>query len=360
MIRSRLAQAAGSALLLLAGYLAAWPVPIEPVAWQAPAAPPRSGPYAPNDRLQVVERVGRGELAGPEATAIDAAGSVYTGARDGRILRLDPGAGSFRLFARTGGRPLGMSFSPGGDLLVADAEKGLLAISPAGELRVLATGQGGVPFRLANDVVVARDGSAYFTDASSRSGLGGVREEVLEHGGRGRLLAWRPQTGAVELLLSGLQFANGIALPEDESYLLVNETGAYRITRYWLAGPKKGTAEPFLENLPGLPDNLTWSRERRAFWVALFSPRLPALDLLAPYPRLRKVVLRLPLWIQPQPEHQALVLAVDESGRVVEWLEDASPGAFAPVTSVREHAGTLWLGSLEEQALGRIAAPPIR
>jgi len=348
-----------AALLLLATYLLAWPVPIEPSAWQAPPAPARSGPYAPNDRLAAVERIGRGEVDGPEATAIDAAGRVYTGARDGRILRLEPGARTFQLHARTGGRPLGMAVSADGGLVVADAEKGLLSVSPAGQVRVLATGAGGVPFRLTDDVVLARDGTAYFTDASSRIGLGGEREDVLEHAGRGRLLAWRPRTGAAELLLSGLQFANGVALSDDESWLLVNETGAYRITRYWLAGPRKGTAEPFLENLPGLPDNLTWSRERRVFWVALFSPRVPALDLLAPHPWLRKLVLRLPLWIQPQPRRRAMVLAVDESGRVVEWMEDDSAAPFAPVTSVREHGGFLWLGSLHESALGRIAAPPL-
>lgn len=360
MLRTRFAQGAAAALLLLAVYLLAWPVPIEPIAWRAPAAPPREGPYAPNDRLRAVERVGAGELEGPEATAIDAAGRVFTGARDGRILRLEPGARTFTLHARTGGRPLGMAVAADGSLVVADAEKGLLSVSPAGEVKVLATGQGGLPFRLTDDVALGRDGSAYFTDASSRFGLGGEREDVLEHAGRGRLLAWRPRTGEVELLLSGLQFANGVALSADESFLLVNETGAYRIVRYWLSGPGKGSAEPFLENLPGLPDNLTWSQERRAFWVALFSPRLPALDLLAPYPWLRKVVLRLPLWLQPQPKRRAMALAVDEGGRVVEWMEDDSAHPFAPVTSVRERAGFLWLGSLHENALGRIAAPPIR
>jgi len=53
---------AGAPLLLLAGHLAAWPVPIEPPAWRAPAAPARTGPFAPNDRLRAVERIGRGEV----------------------------------------------------------------------------------------------------------------------------------------------------------------------------------------------------------------------------------------------------------------------------------------------------------
>jgi len=127
-----------AALLLLAAYLLAWPVPIDPPAWRAPPAPARAGVFAPNDRLRAVERIGRGEVDGPEATAIDAAGRVYTGARDGRILRLEPGSHTFQLHARTGGRPLGMAVTAGGGLVVADAEKGLLSVSAAGEVRVLA------------------------------------------------------------------------------------------------------------------------------------------------------------------------------------------------------------------------------
>jgi sugar lactone lactonase YvrE len=342
-----------------AAYLALWPVPIEPVAWSAPRPPARSGVLAPNDRLRGLERLLQGVALGPEAVALDAQGRVVTGTRDGRILRLDPRSGAVEVLARTGGRPLGLAFDRGGVLYVCDFPGGLLSLSPAGELRTLATGHGGVPFGLPDDVDVGPDGTVYFTDASSRFGIDRTREDVLEHGGRGRLLAWHPESGATELLLSGLQFANGVAVSGDGAYLVVNETGAYRLTRYWLSGPNARGSEPFAENLPGLPDNVTWSAERRAFWVALFSPRVPALDLLAGHPALRKVVLRLPRALQPEPAQHAWALAIDEQGRVAESLEDPGPGAFAPVTSVRERDGVLWLGSLQRDALGRLPAPPL-
>jgi sugar lactone lactonase YvrE len=348
----------GLVLVILAlVYLLAWPVPIRPVAWQAPTAPPAAGPYAPNDRLHGVETLGRG-ARGPESTAIDALGRVYTGTSDGRILRLDPESRVVVAIATTG-RPLGMAFDRSGRLLVCDADNGLLALSPSGTLRTLATQAGGVPFRFTNDVDIAPNGMVYFTDTSPRFGIRQVREAILEHGGHGRLMAYDPAGGQVVVLLSDLQFANGVAVSGDGSFVLVAETGAYRVTRYWLAGPKRGTSEPFIENLPGLPDNVTWSPERRAFWIALYSPRIPALDLLAGHPLLRKIVYRLPLWIQPQPARHAWALAVDEHGRVVANLQDTSPHAFAPVTSVRERKGTLWLGSLEREALGRIKAPPV-
>lgn len=344
------------AVAACAAYLALWPVPIEPVAWRPPPAPK----LEPDDRLRGVERLLSGVVLGPESVAIDPRGRPCTGTRDGRILCLDPATGAVEQRAVTGGRPFGLAFDRSGKLYVCDAAKGLLAVTPAGAVQTLATEHAGVPFRFTDDVDVAPDGTVYFTDASSKFGMHQYREDVLEHGGRGRLLAYHPETGKTELLLSGLEFANGVAVAGDGSYVLVDETGAYRIVRYWLAGPRRGTAEPFIENLPGLPDNVTWSAARRVFWVALFSPRVPALDALAPYPFLRKVVLRLPLAVQPQPAPHALVVAVDERGRIVETLQDTSANAFAPVTSVREHGGTLWLGSLERDELGRIPAPPMR
>jgi hypothetical protein len=180
----------------------------------------------------------------------------------------------------------------------------------------------------------------------------------MEHGGDGRFLAYHPDTGKTDLLLSGLEFANGVAVSGDGGYVLVNETGAYRIVRYWLSGPRRGTAEPFVENLPGLPDNVTWSPSRRAFWVALFSPRIPALEALARHPLLREVVWRIPRALQPEPLPQAFAVAVGEDGKISEALRDASKGAFAPVTSVRERDGVLWIGNLEGDGIGRLPAPP--
>ncbi len=339
-------------------WLAFWPVPIAPVAWH-PAAPPADAAFAPNDGFRGLERLGAGEVHGPEAVAVDARGRAYTGTRDGRILRLDPATGRIEELARTGGRPLGMAFDRDGGLYVCDADRGLLLLAPSGELRTIATGHDGSPFALVNDVDVAADGTVYFTDSSSRFDIRHLRMDIIEHGGRGRLLAYHPPTGRTELLLSGLQFANGVAVSGDGRYVLVNETGAYRITRYWLAGERRGRSDVFADHLPGLPDNLSWSAGRRAFWVALYSPRVKALDALAPHPFLRKVIVRVPRFLQPEPLPQGFALALGEDGRVREVLRDASPGAYAPVTSVREHGDVLWFGSAEADGLGRLPAPPL-
>jgi sugar lactone lactonase YvrE len=342
---------------LAVAYLLFYPVPIEPVAWEAPPPPARTGVLAGNDRLRAVERIGAAARK-PEATAIDPQGRILAGVDDGRVVRIDPRTGEVTTFATTGGRPLGLAFDGAGDLYVANASRGLQRVSPTGEVTTVSAGNGGVPFRFTDDVTVGPGGIVYFTDASSRFGQDQFREDILEHGGHGRLLSFDPSTGRTESLLSGLQFANGVAVAGDGSYLVVAETGSYRLVRLWLTGLRRGTSEPFAENLPGFPDNVTWSPERKAFWVALW-PRVGAVDALAAHPWLRKVVRRLPRWLQPDPAPHAWVVAVDERGQIVDSLEWLSKSSYFPVTSVRERDGSLWLGSLDQDGVGRIAAPPL-
>ena len=47
-------------LLALAAYLSLWPVPVEPVSWQAPAAPGYVGVHAPNTRLSGLQMIALG------------------------------------------------------------------------------------------------------------------------------------------------------------------------------------------------------------------------------------------------------------------------------------------------------------
>jgi sugar lactone lactonase YvrE len=345
------------AAALVLGYLLFWPTRVDPARWVPPAAPELAGPYAPNRFLAATEWLGKGEALGPEATAIDRDGRIYAGNRDGRVIRFSADGRRVETFTDTHGRPLGMAFDSGGNLLVADAMKGLLSVSPAGIVAVLATEQGGVPFGFPDDVDVAPDGTVYFTDASFKYSLAEHRNDVIEHRPNGRLLAYDPASRAVSLALGKLYFANGVAVSGDGSFVLVCETANYRVTRYWRSGPRSGTADVFIDNLPGFPDNITFSREREIFWLALYAPRDALADQLMPHPLLRKVIARLPTALQPQTVRHAFALGVDPNGKVIYNLQDPSPQSFAPVTSVREHGGILYLGSIERDALGRVRAP---
>ncbi len=44
-------------------------------------------------RLAAAERLAEGQIRGPESPVLDAAGRIYAGLEDGRIVRLSPAAG---------------------------------------------------------------------------------------------------------------------------------------------------------------------------------------------------------------------------------------------------------------------------
>ena len=155
----------------------------------------------------------------------------------GNLLRMDPDGGSQEVFANTGGRVLGFDFDAEGRMIAADAMKGLLAITPDARVTVLTDRvSANDPIRYANSVVVAPDGTIYFTDASTRfspAEWGGTYEasvlDILEQAATGRVLAYDPATTSTRVVAHGFSFANGIALSSDGQSLFVNETGRYRI-----------------------------------------------------------------------------------------------------------------------------------
>jgi sugar lactone lactonase YvrE len=345
-------------LLLVCGtlYLLLWPVPISPSAWTPPEAPKLSGPYAQNGKLAGVERLEAGGGFAPEDVALDASGRIYGGAEDGRIIRLQPDGTHAEVFANTAGRPLGLIFDHAGNLIVADAIKGLLSIAPNGSVVILSTSADGVPFRCANDVDVAADGTIYFTDATSKYPLAIFKADLLEHQGNGRLLAYDPKTKTTHAVLGNLVFANGVAVSPDQSFVLVVETGKYRVHRVWLSGPRRGQAEIFIDNLPGFPDGIL-SNGRDRFWLALVTPRDPIFDRMLPHPFMRKMVMRLPAFMQPAPKRYSFVLGLDMNGRVVANLQDGSKECYAEIANVVEHKGLLYFGSIGEAAVGRIKLP---
>jgi sugar lactone lactonase YvrE len=348
-MRRRIVGALALALIAAVLYLALWPVPIEPVAWESPEAPEMTGPYTPNEALTRSWRLLQEAGIGPEDVAFDGEGRLYTGFEDGRIVRMRLPKGEGRLFTETGGRPLGMVFDPFGNLIVADAERGLLSISPQGEVSVLATGVGDHPFGFLNDLDIGPDGTIYMSDASTRFGYGEHRLAFLEHGGDGQLLAWNPVTRAVYVLLDGLQFPNGIVVEPSGESLLFAETAAYRISRYWLKGERAGTTVPFAENLPGFPDNIARTNDGR-IWVPMASPRHPLADLLAPHPFWRKVAARLPASLQPKEMRYGLVVELAPDGRPLRSLQDPT-GGIAFVSCAMERGGVLYTGSFRDPSI---------
>ena len=352
----RILKGLGIIFGILILYICFWPVEIDPVAWEPMADQGLIGDFSPNSALSVVEIFGIGDGIGPEDIDVDNQGRIYAPYEDGRILRYDSKGQNPELFVNTGGRPLGMEFDAEGNLIICDAHEGLLSVSPDGYLSTLLTAVDGVPLNFTDDVDIANNGTIYFSDASTRWGIEHYREDIVEHRPNGRLIAYNPATKEAREILDGLYFANGVAMSPDQSFVLVNETSEYRIHKVWISGEKAGQAVLIMENLPGIPDGIS-SNGQGIYWVAFPSKRKEIIDNLAGKPFLRKMVMRLPEDLQPAPERYGFVIGIDGDGNVIHNLQDPSPESFSPITSVEEHEGFLYLGSLTYEGFGRIKAP---
>ncbi|MCL7411868.1 MAG: SMP-30/gluconolactonase/LRE family protein [Methanosarcinaceae archaeon] len=276
----------------------------------------------------------------------------------GRILRFEADGSRYEVFADTKGAPLGLQFDAAGNLVVCDSYKGLLSVTPDGSITVLSTEQGGVPFRLTDDVDIAADGTIYFSDASFKFSAKEYMADLMEHRPNGRLLAYDPGSNSTRLVLDKLYFANGVAVSPDQSFVLVAETGKYQVKRYWLTGPKSGDSDIFIDNLPGFPDGIS-SNGKDTFWLALIQgpESRKDMDSVLPQPFIRKILMRLPESANA-PKNDGFVLGLDIEGNVIHNLQDPS-GSYVQITSVVEHDKMLYLGSLVEDAIGRLPVPKI-
>jgi sugar lactone lactonase YvrE len=281
------------------------------------------------------------------------------GLADGRIVSLPPDAtdaGQARVLADTGGRPLGMERHGDDAFVVCDAKRGLLRveISPQPSVGVLCETVDGDRLTLCSNVTVTQDGTIYFTQSSRRFPLERYKADLLEHSASGRVM--RHRDGAADVLLDGLHFANGVVVAPDQQSLIVAETGGYRLVRLWLAGPRAGTSETFVGDLPGFPDNLTITGDG-LIWVGMASPRDPLLDWLLPRPPwLRSAMAAAPPSLLPGPKDLAWALAVDQNGEIVHDLRGWGAG-YRMVTAALQDGDRLYLGSLTESAVAVLDLP---
>lgn len=346
-------------LLVLAAYGLLAPAPIEPVAWQAPAAPGYTGAHTTNNKLAGLHHIALGGEVGPEYVLAGADAALYVSVASGRILRMNADGDSQQVFASTGGRPLGMAFDGEGKLIVADAVKGLLRIDADGKVTVLAKAN------FANSVVVAASGKIYFTDSSMRFSpaqwggtMGAATLDVMEQSATGRVLEYDPAGGALRVVASGLSLANGIALNRAEDTLFVSECARYRVWKIATAANALDVAKPspqaqvLFDNLPGYPDNLMRGLDGK-IWLGLAGQR-NALDAMSGFPMMRKLALRIMPYVPLAPKSYGHVMAFREDGTIVADLQDAS-GNSPITTGVTETAQRLYIQNVDGATLGWLA-----
>lgn len=330
------------------------PILIRAAKAPATAPPPLAGAWAPADTgLDAAEFFPLPHGHGPEDVVVDPAARVVSGDGAGRLWRWPAQATRATrptLLADTGGRPLGIEIDPrDGDLVVCDAYRGLLKVRDDGSITDLTSSAAGERILFCNNAAVARDGTVYFTDSSHRFPLHSWKRDLLEHRPNGRILAYSPHSRRTEVIATGLYFPNGVVLTPDESALLFVETTAYRLSRL----PLNSGSPSVLAEFPAFPDNMAAVGDG-TYWIALAARRVAVAERLLPHPLVRTVIALLPDRLRPQPDRYSLAALVDGDGRVLRVLHGPA-GRYPMVTGVRQHGGTLWLGSLTQAGIARVA-----
>lgn len=324
---------------------------VAPVRWQPPPVDPLPD-FSPVD-LTVVPMPGDA----PEDVVVDAAGDIWTGLVDGRIVRINAADDTTTVVGQVPGRPLGLTVAHDGRLLICTSPGGLLAMDPrTGDTEVLVEQVNFTPLNFCSNVTELPDGTIYFTQSTAKFTYAHFKGAIIEARGDGGLFR-RDTDGTVTTVLENLYFANGLTLTADGSALVFAETQGRRLSKYWLTGPQQGTVTVLAQNLPGMPDNISTGSGGR-IWVAMVSPRNVAADALAPRaPWLRKLLWRLPDRLQPQisPEVWAVAFHPD-TGAAVAGLRMKRPD-FGVVTGLVEHDGRLWLGSIGFPAVAHCRCP---
>lgn len=328
------------------------------------AVPGSASPYALNNAISKTDYIGLGALEGPEDVILDRDDHLYCGTRHGEIIRyFAPDYSRSEVFAHVGGFPLGLAFDRDGNLISCVGAMGLYSISPDREVKRLSAEtrrswtsvQDDARLRDPNDLDIAPDGRIYFTDSTKRYDAHDWALDSIENRATGRLLVYDPKTGETKTLLDGYRYMNGVCMAHDGKSLFFAESWACRVHRYWLEGPKAGTAECVIKDMPGYPDNINRASDG-TYWMAWLGMRTPSFDLSLRHPGFRKrMTRRLPQddWLFPN-INTGGVVKFDETGRIIGTLGDLTGQSHPMVTSMREHKGHLFIGGILNNRVGRL------
>ncbi|KAL3986399.1 Strictosidine synthase family protein [Acanthocheilonema viteae] len=317
--------------------------------YELPKPPKLEGILSVNNILTKADYLLEHKIFGPESIIAEN-DNIKTGTQNGMVITIeneiiqktfgfgsvtsDLCDGGFDLEPKCG-RPLGLRQLDAETILVIDTHLGIFSVNfERGQYMVVLGNQtevDGKPMKFLNDIDVVDQDVLIFTDSSNKWDRRHFMNILLEGIPNGRVLRLTRSTGKIDVVMDKLYFPNGIQLFPDKQSFLVSETGAARIKRHWIAGPRMGETEIFADNLPGLPDNIRPGKNG-TFWIGLaavrHSDQFSFLDYLANKPYIRKCILQL------VPERQwewllsmfatkhALILQLNEDGQIIASAHD--------------------------------------
>jgi len=355
---------------------------------------------------KIYERVPKGKrplVNGPETPVINpVTGKLFVLTEDGNLVSLtdfeeaEPSSHAQIKTAKATvamnlgvGRPLGGKFTKDGKTLyIADTLLGLLRVKNLededyqSKVEIVASSvvdTHGIETKLnyANDVDIGPvTGHVYFTDSTDIAPerleskkwdtMTGFKRDYARGQPTGRLLRYNPSTDKVDILATGIWFANGVAvMDEDESALMISETSMARALKYYLKGPKEGSIEVLSDHFPGFPDGGACS-EMGFCYAPLPSLATPLFTKMSDLPEAINTFVRTLILMLPAELFK--VIKVVKYGGVVEIpvgeertinnvgkeriLQDPFAKEIGMITGVATFKNKIYLGSLSNDFVG--------
>jgi hypothetical protein len=207
-----------------------------------------------------------------------------------------------------------------------------------------------------DNLEVSEDGKRiYFTEPFDYTGasVDDALDEALALAPNGRLWRYDTETDTTRLVAEGFHFINGVLCdlhpgqPREES-VLVTQTSLFRLTRFYLRGPKAGRDEVVLDGITGLDDGMDRDAEGR-IWLALFSDRSALLTWVHEHAWIKPLFMRVPARLLMALPQKTGVLVVSPDGSKPLYSALYEGDALASIASAVPSPGGIYLAN---EALG--------
>jgi sugar lactone lactonase YvrE len=196
------------------------------------------------------------------------------------------------------------------------------------------------PLIVCDNLDVSEDGKRiYFSEPFDYSGasVDDALDEAIALAPNGRLWRHDLDTGATRLIAEGFHFINGVLHDlhpgqAREQSVLVTQTSLFRLTRFYVAGPKAGSDEVVLDGITGLNDGMDRDGAGR-IWLALFSHRSGLLTWAHEHAWIKPFLMRVPARLLLALPQKTGVLVVSPDGRTPLYSALYDGDALASIAS---------------------------
>ena len=222
------------------------------------------------------------------------------------------------------------------------------------EAPTLAAGStGGRPLAFCNDLEISEDGERiYFSEPFSyghASMGGGTIGEAVTLANNGRLWRHDLTSGETRLVAEGFNFIDGVLYDlhpgqSREQSVLVSQTASFKLTRFYLKGPKAGRAEIVIDGLPGMADGIDRD-EQGNIWTGLIKMRSSASDWIHANPWIKPLLLRLPESMLPVTNATG-VMAFSPDGATIKYFAHYDGPLTSSIASVLPGPDGLYIAAV--------------